>query len=80
MDKEIEDLKDSEEVLLISLIPDFLISLFLMLGSPAVFVLSFFIPTSFAFKVFAAGIMPFAIVIGVWEFGMLVKIVKKHFS
>ena len=74
------DLKHSEEIIFISLIPDFLVSLFLMLGSPAVFVLSFFIKTNVAFKVFAAGIILFAILIGIWGLGEVVKAVKGKFN
>lgn len=73
------DLKDSEEVLSISLIPDFLVSLYLILGSPVLFALSFYIKTSVIFKVVACGVMIVAILIGIWEFGGLVKIVRKIF-
>ncbi|PIR67021.1 MAG: hypothetical protein COU51_00775 [Parcubacteria group bacterium CG10_big_fil_rev_8_21_14_0_10_36_14] len=71
-----KDLKNSEDVFLIALIPDFLASLYLILGSPVIFVLSFFIETSGIFKFCATGIMIFAVMAGIWEFRGLVKIVK----
>ncbi|MBU4421382.1 hypothetical protein L6259_01735 [Candidatus Parcubacteria bacterium] len=74
------DLKDSEDVLLVSLIPDFLVSLFLIFGCPVLFVLSFCIKTSGIFKIAAGGITILAILIGIWELRGIAKTVKKHFK